>query len=359
MLNLRARAKTLAPDATVSTARLFRDPIWWVLVGAWLLVSLGLFQTATKYASTMAAVEDSLHPSLYFNLQAVQQAEFIGIVSLAAYRYRALGGVLLLIFTTGASLSYLLAPALTGHPLSAFLVQERLIAMGVVLVVGALVTFLAEVRARDREKRERALAEAAAGHERLAALYEAGQALAQAGSLSEAPAAAAKAVTHHMGPGSAAAVYLYSPDANVFLLGARDGLSAEAVRSLNVLPGSKVQEAVGAFVPRPISLTALPADLACLGQGLGEQGFVSCMFVPLRFQQEWLGLMVVAIRSSFVDSEEVDVLDGVGRQAALAIRNAQLYESERHQRAVAEGLVRSLRSQLGTNPLHVPTGGST
>ncbi|MBI4236269.1 MAG: hypothetical protein HY688_02795 [Chloroflexi bacterium] len=308
----------------LSLGRLLRDPVWWAIVAA------GVLHTALHYATYLPAGREALRGVPYFNLHAIHEAEFLAVIAFAAYRYRALGGSILIALTAAASVPYALSPYILestpvaaaeappqfdeyGEPISLVgsltrpsgaprpsQARDRVLEVVIILGVGAFVTLLGELRARDRERREQALAQAEASNHRLTALHEVGQVLARAPTISEAPVAAARAVVSHLGQGSAAAVYLFSADADAFLLGGRDGLPTEAAQAMNLLPAAAVQDALGAETSRSFSLTALPRSVAPLGQALQGQGFASCLLVPLRVQEEWLGLLVAAFRPASV-----------------------------------------------------------
>ena len=84
---------------------------------------------------------------------------------------------------------------------------------------------------------------------------------------------------------------------------------------------------------------------------LAREGYQSCAGIPLTMAGERLGVMGLATRSERSFSPgEVKLLVAIGREIAIAIRNAQLYEEASSARALRE--LDALRTELLANVSH-------
>jgi len=74
-------------------------------------------------------------------------------------------------------------------------------------------------------------------------------------------------------------------------------------------------------------------------QQLAEAGLRSVINVPLRFQNELLGLLYLASREvAYFTADHIEIALETASALAIAIKNARLFENERHQRQLAESL---------------------
>ncbi|MBU2608319.1 MAG: response regulator [Chloroflexi bacterium] len=87
--------------------------------------------------------------------------------------------------------------------------------------------------------------------------------------------------------------------------------------------------------------------LASLSRG----GYQSCAGIPLMMAGERLGVMGLATRSERSFSPgEVELLEAIGREIAIAVRNAQLYEEASSAKALRE--LDALRTEILANVSH-------
>jgi putative nucleotidyltransferase with HDIG domain len=101
------------------------------------------------------------------------------------------------------------------------------------------------------------------------------------------------------------------------------------------------QHAIGAAAMEKTVVVASLADLTpeTLAEAVGQSGFHTVAVTPLIAKDQALGVLVLftqAERSFAVD--DLDLLETIGQQIGGAVHNAQLFESEQHRRAQAEGL---------------------
>jgi PAS domain S-box-containing protein len=79
--------------------------------------------------------------------------------------------------------------------------------------------------------------------------------------------------------------------------------------------------------------------------GLARLGLVSYAGIPLIARDQVIGVLAVYTKEQYqFDAEEIDFLTALAGQAAIAIHNAQLYETAERRRHEAEGLARVARS---------------
>ena len=98
----------------------------------------------------------------------------------------------------------------------------------------------------------------------------------------------------------------------------------------------------GAIVVETISDPALPADVR---DSMEEQGEKTCLSVPLRYGSERLGVLVLVETEAerVFTTSELEFASGLGEQAAMAMHNANLFESVKR---LHVGNLRALSSAL-------------
>jgi K+-sensing histidine kinase KdpD len=140
-----------------------------------------------------------------------------------------------------------------------------------------------------------------------------------------------------------------------------EGLALKGCRGLPVEPTARMEQAAGksSGVIRRIFKTGKPITVASLKdtqdtglKALNEQGYRSFIGMPLAILNENIGVMAVATASAGTDTSEgtVELLSSIGREIAIAVRNAQLYEAASSTRALIE--LDKLRTEFLANISH-------
>lgn len=124
-------------------------------------------------------------------------------------------------------------------------------------------------------------------------------------------------------PGSLAAIYHLNDNNEVV------GLHLQPE---NFAPSSVLDAVPAKFLVRPVP-TQWPDSEPLV------KGFSSGMIVPLQQGERLLGLLMLVRNEEEFDDYHMQLFEGVGRQAALALRNAELYESVTHQAEHLEEMV--------------------
>jgi len=131
------------------------------------------------------------------------------------------------------------------------------------------------------------------------------------------------------------------------------GFASEAGEGTSV---TKIEESIiGRIVesgePAVVQDLACRTDIDYVLDCLAGSGFRSYAGIPLTIMGENIGAMGVATSSVHCfTSEEVNLLNGVAREIAIAIRNAQLYEEASSNRALRE--LDALRTDFLANVSH-------
>jgi DNA-binding response OmpR family regulator len=74
--------------------------------------------------------------------------------------------------------------------------------------------------------------------------------------------------------------------------------------------------------------------------------FPNGMVVPLEHNNKWLGLLVLLAHDTFYDENHLRLFKGIGRQSALTLRNAQLYEIQTNYALHLEDMVEEQTTEL-------------
>src|ERR1051325_172092 len=102
------------------------------------------------------------------------------------------------------------------------------------------------------------------------------------------------------------------------------------------IPGARGAEAIR--TGKPVVIVDLPTDpRAGRSDFYHARGLASAVTVPIIAKDEVLGILTVYCKQKHdFTPEEVDLLDLVGQQAAIAIQNSRLYEEVRRQSAAGQ-----------------------
>jgi two-component system, NtrC family, sensor kinase len=76
------------------------------------------------------------------------------------------------------------------------------------------------------------------------------------------------------------------------------------------------------------------------------EGYSSGMIVPLRHGTSLLGLLLLVTQTGFYDENHLRLFEGIGGQASLALRNAQLYEIQANYALHLEDMVEAKTAEL-------------
>lgn len=213
--------------------------------------------------------------------------------------------------------------------------------------------FLEQLRRERLEtERERALAA------RLAALNELFQRLGTSLDLQRVLQTVVTAACRLLG-GDVAVISLMEKDSRHLRLAASQGLDAASLSDTRSMTDSEMMGGIlekgKPYVVEDMS--TFPTQLCCLQRVFQQEGMASGASVPLLLDGEVTGFLDVGhFRQRRYTEEELSFLSSLGQEAAIAVRNARLYEAEKRQ---VEQLRALERLQAGfvfsvSHELHTP-----
>lgn len=126
-----------------------------------------------------------------------------------------------------------------------------------------------------------------------------------------------------------AAMFVLEPTEQVLNLAAAQGVSDEYVQRSQGVPVERGGRAHAVATKAPVIVDDVreSSDLTAVAPLAGSEGFRGYADIPLVRGDEVVGLLSVQFEESHhFDAEEVDLLNIIAEQAAVAIENARLYE---------------------------------
>ena len=286
------------------------------LIAAILIISAFLHYTAQIRATPIAL----LGASPYLTRHAVERVLFVLPIAYAALTFGLVGGLLTLFIAVLIMLPRILF--VSPYPLDA------LFEMGAVILVGGLVSWLAEIQKRDRVLRQMAITE-------LKAVNAISVIVSQSLELEPILDSALQKVLEVMALQPRAGIFLRDPETQELHLKVHRGLSEEFVREESVIPmgeclcGFVAQSGEALFLEEGCEDCDLRSEDARHTR-MREMKPHAHLIVPLKAKDEVLGVMFFYPQSSYrSDARSMELLTSIGNQIGIAIENSRLYERER------------------------------
>ncbi len=315
--------------------RLLRDPYLWMVVIA------GLGHTVAHYAALVPAFRRILFAVPYLNLHDLHQAEYIGIIALAAYRFRLRGGLIILLATAIASVPYILTPLLMGREPRPNELRDRSIEIIVTLIIGGVVVAFSELLARQKVR-------AQLSSHRLALLHRLSSDLASSLNRDTTLQTTLDTGCRNFAP-CAGAIYLNEEDSGAYLLALQQGMDQEACQTRTALYQlDDVERLSGEGQTSPvIPLPLLPPAYASLADIVPSHLSENAVLVPLVAGEKQVGFLLLATTRP-LDTQEQKLLAGMAHTAALALENSRLYQIEKYRAEELDWLDRAKSEFLFT-----------
>ena len=157
--------------------------------------------------------------------------------------------------------------------------------------------------------------------------------------------------------GDTVSVFVFDDDKHFRPVAARGHGGIEELKAFlnppaDVLASPEIQRFNQILIKRrkPIIIEDVPASGSGNKWWIKTFGIKSCAYYPLRTKNKIIGFMAVAMveEKRKFPQEEINALASIGKQAAVIIENARLYERERRQRQQSENVAKLLASVSST-----------
>lgn len=280
----------------------------------WLIAAILIISGFLHYTSQIRTSPVTLFGiSSHLTRHAVERVLLVIPITYAAFTFGLAGGLLTLFVAILIMLPRVLF--VSAYPLDAFF------EMIAVILVGGLVSWLAEIQKREKELRQRVISE-------LEAVNAISAIVSQSLELEQILENALAKVMEVMDLEARAGVFLLNAKTQELHLRTHQGLSEESVR----------QEAIVQVGECLCGLVAQSGEVLFLEEGCQdarhtrrtEMGPHAHLIVPLKSRDKVLGVMFFYPQSAFrADARSLTLFASLGNQIGIGIENARLYERER------------------------------
>jgi len=279
------------------------------LIAAILIISAFLHYTSQIRAAPVTLFGAPTHLTRH----AVERVLLVLPVAYAALAFGMVGGLLTLFIAVLIMLPRVLF--VSPYPVDAFF------EMIAVVLVGSLVSWLAEVQKREKRLRQKAIAE-------LRVINAISTVVSQSLELQQILDSALDKALEVMGLQPRAGIFLLDAETQELHLKAHRGLSEEFARQESVV---QVGECL-------CGLVAQSGEVLCLEEGCEDTRHTRMreisphahIIVPLKSRDKILGVMFFYPQSSYrPDVRALELFASIGNQMGIAIENVSLYERER------------------------------
>lgn len=280
----------------------------------WLLAALLVLGAFVHYTAQIRTTPVTLFGiSSHLTRHAVERVLLVLPITYAALTFGLAGGLLTLSVATVIMLPRVLL--VSPYP------ADALFEMIAVILVGALVSWLAEIQMREKQLRQRAMI-------RLETVNAISAIVSRSLELDQILNNALDKVLQLTGWEARAGIFLVDEEAQELRIRVHRGLSDELVRSDQTVPLGECLS----------GLVAKSGEVLFVGEGCDDtrdtwmkgMGPHARIVVPLKSKDTVLGVMFLCPRGLHPpDARSLEMLATIGNQIAIGIENARLYERER------------------------------